>query len=135
MKILTAVLVLLLVCTASTSGQRQKLHYEPETVTLTGRVIHRTFYGPPNYGEYPKSDTREKQVILILDSAVDVIANGNDAFDHTELKVRDVTLVLHRATGNLSGKRVVVEGTLFHAHTGHHHTRVLMDVQTITLAK
>ncbi|PYS43778.1 MAG: hypothetical protein DMF71_06155, partial [Acidobacteria bacterium] len=35
----------------------------------------------------------------------------------------------------LIGKRLRVRGTLFHAHTGHHFTRVLMDAQSLTVER
>ena len=130
-------LILALACVAAlpAAGQRRALHYEPEKVTLTGRVVYRTFYGPPNYGESPKIDRRETQDILLLDSAVDVVATGNDPTDQTERGVKSITLVLDHSTRHLIGKRVIVEGTLFHAHTGHHHTHVLMSVSSIKRAR
>ena len=41
-------------------------------------------------------------------------------------------LVLLGSHKDLIGKTVVLRGTLFHANTGHHHTDVLMDVQSIS---
>jgi hypothetical protein len=114
------------------------LHYEPEKITLKGRVVSRTFYGPPNYGENPKTDSRESQYILILDSTVDVVA-GSDPTDQTERGVKRATLVVNDFAANpvrpLLGRRVLIEGTLFHAITGHHHTRVLITVSSIKRAK
>jgi hypothetical protein len=43
-------------------------------------------------------------------------------------------LVLSVPRKELIGKKVIVKGTLFHAHTGHHHTDVLMNVESISLA-
>jgi len=128
--------ILALVCVAAlpVAGQRRRLHYGPEKVALTGRVVYRTFYGPPNYGANPKTDSRETQDILLLDSSVDVIATGNDPTDQTERKVMRITLVVDHSIKHLIGKRVIIEGTLFHAHTGHHHTKVLMDVSSINRA-
>src|ERR1043166_6801310 len=40
------------------------LHYEPEVVTLHGRVTETTEYGPPNYGENPETDSIEHPIIL-----------------------------------------------------------------------
>jgi hypothetical protein len=118
--------------------RRRVLRYEPEKVTLKGKVVSRTFYGPPNYGENPKTDSRESQYILILDSAVDVLV-GSDPTDQTERNVRRVTLVVNDFAAHpvrpLLGRHVLIEGTLFHAITGHHHTRVLITVSSIKRAK
>jgi hypothetical protein len=111
------------------------LHYWPERVTLTGNLVYRTFYGPPNYGEKPKTDSKETQSILLLDSAVDVIAVKQDILSETELGVKRVTLVFGKSTPHpvtfYLKRRVTVEGTLIHAHTGHHHTKILIDVSSI----
>ncbi len=133
-KRLCIVLALAYVAALPAAGQRRVLHYEPEKLTLTGRVVYRTFYGPPGYGENPKTDSRETQDILLLESPVDVIATGNDPTDQPERKVTRITLVIDHSIRNLIGKRVIIEGTLFHAHTGHHHTKVLMDVSSIKKA-
>ena len=95
----------------------------------------RTFYGPPNYGENPKTDSKESQYVLLLDSPIDVVGSKEDVITQTEREVRRITLVVIDFKANtvkpLLGSRVVVEGTLFHAHTGHHHTRVLIEVSSI----
>ena len=48
--------------------------------------------------------------------------------------VREIELVLKMPHRALIGKTVIVNGTLFHAFTGHHHTEVLIDVKSISLA-
>ena len=117
--------------TTATEAQRKQLRYETENVTLTGRIVYRTFYGPPNYGETPKEDARESQPILMLDSAIDVIGKPNDEINETERGVKAITLVSEQMLRPFVGKRVSVQGSLFHAHTGHHHTKVLMSVSSV----
>jgi hypothetical protein len=118
----------------SAQSKLKSLTYEPDRVTLVGKVVSRTFYGPPNYGENPATDSKESQYILILDTPVDVIGS-TDPIDRTEREVKKLTLVVFDFKANpvesLLGKRVEVSGTLFHAHTGHHHTRVLIEVESI----
>jgi len=52
--------------------------------------------------------------------------------------VREIQLVLETAMYKtyslLIGRQVVVQGTLFGAHTGHHHTPVLLNVKSIESA-
>jgi hypothetical protein len=121
------------------TGKRRVLHYGTEKVTLTGKVVSRTFYGPPNYGENPRTDSRESQYVLLLDSAIDVVASKDDLLTRTERRVTKVTLVVSDFDAHpvkpLLGQRVEVEGTLFHAHTGHHHTKVLIEVSSIRKAR
>jgi hypothetical protein len=119
------------------NAQHKQFHYDTETIALTGKVIVRTFFGPPNYGENPKTDSRESQYILLLDVPVDVI--GTPRENKTEPGVKQITLVVLDFKANpverWLHKRVTVEGTLFHANTGHHHTKVLIEVSSIGAAK
>ena len=119
--------------THATQAKRKVLSYEPANVTLTGRLVSKTFHGPPNYGENPKTDSKENQYILILDSAVDVVGDQNE--QTTERGVKRVTLVVNdfkaHPVETLLGSRVEVQGTLFHSSTGHHHTKILINVTSI----
>ncbi|HKC53262.1 MAG TPA: DUF4431 domain-containing protein [Burkholderiales bacterium] len=108
------------------------LNYGPQVVTLEGRVVLRTFFGPPGYGESPKTDSREKQAILVLRRPICTIANPRD-YEDAETDQKEITLVpgTGMALSGYSGKRVSVGGTLFHSHTGHHHTAILISAQAI----
>ncbi|CAN5187742.1 hypothetical protein BH11PSE11_BH11PSE11_19770 [soil metagenome] len=126
-------LALLVSCTSPTVfAGGECLSYGPATVSLEGRVSLRKFYGPPGYGESPKTDARETQAVLILDKPVCTLAGQED---YAEAETGQKQITLGGAAGiklaAFSGKRVVARGTLFHAHTGHHHTPVLLSVQTI----
>lgn len=126
---------LIYIVATSTEGQRRQLQYEPEKVILTGRVVAKTFYGPPNYGETPKIDGRERQYILVLDSAVDVIGSKSETLDEPERGVKELTLIAMASLEPFLGKHVKVDGTLFHAVSAHHHTKVLIMVSSIKRAR
>lgn len=104
--------------------------YDVEGVTLSGKVVLRTFFGPPNYGESPETDARETQALLQLDQPLCTLAS--DARDEpAERNQRTVTLV---PMGSLSlkpyvGKHVSVQGSLYHADNGHHRTPVLIAIR------
>jgi hypothetical protein len=106
-------------------------------------VVLRTFFGPPGYGESPKTDSKESQYILVLDTPIDIIGLSQDDYfpydRQTERHVKQITLVIDDFKANpertFLHKHVTVEGTLVHAHTGHHHTKALMDVSSIRTAK
>jgi hypothetical protein len=104
-------------------------------VQLSGRVVLRTFPGPPNYESIRKGDRAETQLLLKLDQPICVLADAKDALgSEDERDQRLVTLVTGSGItlANYARARVRVEGTLFHAHTGHHRTPVLVEVRRIT---
>lgn len=108
------------------------LHYSGDPVTLTGKVKLQTFFGPPGYGENPNSDSRETQAILLLEKPICVESNPKD-YEETEQNQREVTLV-PLGKENLKvyeGKQIMVQGTLYHAFNGHHHTPVLIGIRRI----
>lgn len=128
------VLPLLLCGLAEPAQEKGWLSYQPAVVELKGTLSLRRYYGPPNYGENPKNDTKETMFILILSQPVNVRGNPDPkaGFDRQSVKnIRRIQLVLTIPYKGLIGKRVIVKGTLFHAFTAHHHTDVLMDVRSI----
>jgi hypothetical protein len=113
------------------------LSYETDGVKLTGKIKRMTFPGPPNFESVKKGDQPEVAWILRLDKPICVKADQSNEFDEAENNVTDIQLAL--AQGAEAKWRafvrnrvpVVVTGKLFHAHTGHHHTAVLMEVADI----
>lgn len=145
---LVLVLVLsIFACVSAANGQRKPhgerrenikwLEYEPTVVELTGKFILRTYFGPPNFGEDPKTDSKERTRILVLDHPISVrrSSDPDDTINRDSVENgREIQLVFSTDAGKLVGKRVVVTGTLFHAHTGHHHTELLIQVISLRLA-
>ncbi len=128
------VLILLLCGFAEPAQEKDWLSYQPAVVELKGTLRLNHYYGPPNYGENPKTDAREALPILILSKPVNVRGNPDPkaGFDKKSVKgARKIQLVLTTPYKEFIGKTVIVKGTLFHAFTGHHHTDVLMDVRSI----
>ncbi len=125
--------MLVVLCTAPVWAQAAScLHYEGAPLTLAGKITLQTFYGPPNYGENPDTDSRETQAILLLSKPICVQANPSSSDVAEKNQVR-VTLVPPEGVdfGLYKGKKVTLRGTLFHANTGHHRTPVLMQVKNI----
>jgi hypothetical protein len=110
------------------------VQYEPDVVTLTGTIKQHTLPGAPNYESVAKGDTPERVWVLHLARRICVAANADS---EKEENVSDLQLVLpdgqkqYRRYRSLLGRRVSVSGTLFHAQTGHHHTKVLLTVSDI----
>lgn len=105
-----------------------ELKTEPEVVQLVG-----TFVKP----EYKDDETGKKgrYYAINLDTPVDV---DKDDFGDAVKGVKLMQLVLMGDSASskaivkkYSGKKIKVTGTLFHAHTAHHMTKVLLQVQRI----
>ena len=107
-------------------------HYRPASVSLTGRLIQRTLPGPPNYQSIARGDRPQVADLLILDHPICTIGDykdspNTDAFQgqdtiqvrRTESTWRDVRL--------LTGRRVVVTGTLAEWALGPDRTPVVID--------
>lgn len=117
---------------------KTKALYEPNITKLSGTIVRKTFPGPPNYNSIAEGDTPETGWYLKLNGTLDVQADKKSDLNNVdERDVKDVQLVLdstkYKKWQKLVGKSISVKatGTLFHSHTGHHHTAVLMDVQNI----
>ncbi len=115
------------------------LSYEPAKIRLNGVIVSKIFPGPPEFESIEKGDRPETHWILKLSKPVCV--NGdpkNEINTETERNIKEIQLIIQEDDGrhmHLLSRRVVVTGTLFHAHTGHHRTRVLMEVSGITPAE
>jgi hypothetical protein len=111
--------------------------YEPSLVQLTGTIIRRTFPGPPNYESVERGDKPEVVWLLVLVQPICMEKDGTDPdLNPAQKGIRKIQLVFGDATSyetqkELLGKKVVAKGTLFGAHTGHHHTPVLLTVNTL----
>jgi hypothetical protein len=136
---LTLTILILTACAAVTHpGEvraQRSVHYEPEIVELEGKLVVQSKYGPPNFGEQPKTDQKVKLPVLVLKTPVNVLPIQDDGIN-TEPVYRVRQIQLSFAVGEtdhkkLIGKNVVVKGTLFRAHTGHHYTDVVLTVRSI----
>ena len=93
-----------------------------------------TYFGPPGYGENPQTDSREDSYILILDNSINVISNDDDIeegeYNVTKFNISKVQLAADPKFNlrDYKNRVVRVSGRFFGAHTGHHHTQVLLFV-------
>lgn len=107
--------------------------YESETVTLTGLLVTEMAYGPLNYGENPETDKKEYFPVLKLSNPISIKAEPKDELNGEPLRgIREIQLVIHvQDDFNLKNRKIEVTGKLFHSITGHHHKKVLLDVDKI----
>ncbi|NIP43327.1 MAG: hypothetical protein GWN61_14015, partial [candidate division Zixibacteria bacterium] len=78
---------------AGVSEETQIYRYVPHESVLVGTLRLGIFYGPPGYGEYPDTDTKESALILVLDEPIDVIADAEDEYNETRHGITEVQLV------------------------------------------
>lgn len=114
--------------TLVTSAKAGCLKYS-DRVTLNGRIDWKTFPGQPNYESVARGDWPERVAILVLDRPFCVDADlSSDGLNGAVSEVREVQIV---TTGTKlpekSEKHFAFTGFLFMAHTGHHHTTVLIE--------
>ena len=132
------ILICLLAAGFSTASGQNCLEYGP-SVSLTGSLSTRVFAGPPNYESIKRGDRTETAIILTLATPVCLTAGDPaNSFDVPETNVREVQLLITnpshwKTLKRLRGKPVIISGTLFHAHTGHHRTKILIEVAEINL--
>lgn len=138
--LLLCLIVLFCIYNSSTaSGERRAgLSYEPAVVAVTGRISKHIFPGPPNFESVRRGDAPETTWVLHLARPI-CIKRGQDETNEAEQGVTDLQLALEPAEytryRNLLNQVVVVRGKLFHSHTGHHHTKVLLDVNDMKKSK
>lgn len=124
--------ILILAATAASSvcAATPCLHYNDDSVEFTGTVELQTFFGPPNYGEDPQTDARERQAILVLDQPICVSDDpkSQQSAEHNQSQITLVPLGPQQLAA-YAGQRITVQGALFHAMNGHHHTPLLLQLK------
>jgi len=116
------------------------LKYEPEIVELQGTLELRTNPGPPNYESIKLGDEPEQCYYLKLIQPIDVKPASNLESLINDVVEKDVNLIqlsiqknslfLRLRTVGIN-KKTKLKGQLYHRHTGHHHTEVLMSVDDV----
>ena len=137
LRLILPALLIALFCTAVSAGMPGDcLSYEKVSVQLTGRIVIKTFPGPPNYESIEEGDKPERTWILHLSKPICMKADEDFEFNVAESRVSDIHLSLDadqfRQLRTIMGKgAVTLTGTLFHRFNAHHHTAVLMRVISI----
>jgi hypothetical protein len=123
------------VTAASDSNPKPCLPYEPAVVSLRGFLERRDYPGPPNYESIRGGDRKETAWLLRVEKPTCTQAS-NDPLNPERLGINLVQLVLpdggYTQYASLVQRHVVATGQLFGAHTGHHHTDVLLSVSSLT---
>jgi hypothetical protein len=136
-KTIRSVFLLALIISVPIAARPQCLETEPAAVTLTGTIYAKNFPGPPNFESTRSGDERMRYWIFRLDKPICV---EGDSFDNTRaFNVRDLQLAFPDGSFYTQYRRDVrehrrfkVTGSLFHQQTGHHVTKILITIKTLT---
>jgi len=120
---------------ASNAADSKCVEYGPTIVTLSGTITRHLEYGPPNYGEDPAHDAKEVYWYLQLENPICVNGKQQHFGERSEdivgeNNVRMIQIVYMEGYPNGDrwiNHRASITGTLFHAITGHHHTKILIN--------
>jgi len=115
---------------------QKDFQYEPAISVISGTIATEMFYGPPGFGENPKTDKKEDIYLLVPDQPVNVIgpADQNEEDNNTtKNNIVKIQLIFPETINpvDYKNKKVRLSGTFFGPETGHHHTDVLLDVQKL----
>ncbi len=121
----------------------QHVNFEPTKVELSGHIQVQVFPGPPNYESIKNGDEIERHFYLALNNPVDVLLTVNDKKSNINseniynVKILQLVIMNENYMPILQRMgvtdKVKIIGTLFQRHTGHHHSRVLLQVEQIIL--
>lgn len=111
---------------------RQCIPYEPDTVSLHGRYVRRQ---PAPDSSSVESIALAPFPALELDRPIDICGRPGSGLNEESLHdVRELQLVTRAPDAAQAplNSEVRVRGTLFRAHTAHHHTAALLTVISLT---
>jgi len=129
----------------------KQLTYEPSKVQLSGTIVYEQFYGPPNFGEDPRTDAMVNVIEIKLDQPIDIIPSGptplivhhcvnpgacTDALSNSDSRqgVTRVGLIDWPTTLALdkrAGRHVLLTGSLFEKQDALQFNQILMVVTSV----
>ena len=114
----------------------------PNVSTLHGRLIQKEFYGPPGFGQTPKTDAHYTFFVLVLNKPITVYrdpkgstVNINDLKDSTHIEDIDSIQIRDQRTNPMLlsnvGKEVTISGLLNEAVAPSEYTPVVLDFKGV----
>ena len=99
-----------------------------DEIEVSGVVIKKTFPGPPNYESIENGDKAETCWFIVLEKSISFSPDG--VFISKEVVVNKLQLVKSNYKF-IEGKKYLIKGVTFPGHTGHHHSTVLLEVNSV----
>lgn len=111
-----------------------------QAVTLYGKVREEVFPGPPNYESINEGDRPQFYWILYTNEPISLLGRS---IENNELYENGLSCMFQLSISSeiydkhldILGKYVKAEGEIFFGHTGHHKTKALLKVNTISALK
>lgn len=98
-------------------------------VEVIGTIKIKTFPGAPEYTSIKNGDKAETYFFIESDKKICFSPDGK--FLTSQVEVSNLQLVLKSKNIKLeTGKKYKISGTTFPSHTGHHHSDVLLEVES-----
>ncbi|MCP5467823.1 MAG: DUF4431 domain-containing protein [Deltaproteobacteria bacterium] len=111
------------------------LSYEPTEIALQGKLKSVEKYGAPNYGESPQTDKKVKILLLKLKTPIQVKGDPQSASNQESFTdIKEIQVLCSdkaQQCQELQDKNVSVTGSLFQAVSGHHYTKVILNLKSI----
>lgn len=123
---LHVILAMLTLGSGSVFAAETGFHYAHE-IQPGGYLEVRTFFGPPDYGEKPKMDSRLVQTLLLLDSPICAKESRDESGEKEQIEITLRGESSSSTLAGLAGKHVTVSGRLGHAETGHDNSRLILS--------
>ncbi|MFN8547493.1 MAG: hypothetical protein U0527_05855 [Candidatus Eisenbacteria bacterium] len=143
-RILVAFLAASVIVPSPTMAEEQRWYdYEPATATLKGFLAVKYYYGPPGFGETPKTDYKVQAWLLLLSTPINIrgAPDPDDGGEATNILQIDLVPPFgkHEKTVRndfirFRGREVIVTGSLYEGRTGWYWVNTAMQVKTISLA-
>jgi len=108
---------------------------EDPDALISGMVVERKVWGPPNFGEHPKTDKRYRVWIVALDNPIRVTIDNESGHQPEtlvarEIQIRGGILAVPDYSG-LTGKHLVVRGQLDGQVWETDHTRIVIEAKDV----
>lgn len=110
----------------------EECYQEGQQVTFSGVLRKTVFPGPPNYESVELGDTPEPYWVLYTKKPLSCAKNAADwgSKDQFQLVVDGD---FYQTYSGFLNKNVVVTGDLMYSMTGHHHTPIMIKVESIKI--
>ncbi len=111
-----------------------------QVVTLYGKVREEVFPGQPNYESINDGDRPEFYWILYTNEPISLVGRSMESNELYEdgmscMFQLSISSEFYDKHLDILGKYVKAEGEIFFGHTGHHKTKALLKVNTISVMK
>lgn len=126
---------LVMTCKDLIAGRILTINRFQQDSMISGKLVRRMVWGPPNYGEDPKTDAQYHAWFVILDDPIRVMT-GPDIGDPPEPTIaREIQIRWGSRDEDgyfkYSGRHVVVRGRLFTQVFPGDHTPVVMEASAL----